>query len=420
MEKLYKKDSKGKVLEWFAKESGVNDILMSSGELNGLKSISWRKNIKGKNIGKSNETTDKEQVLKDIESLYNDKKKKGYKSIPNLKESFGDLYHQVTLEDFLLHSLPNDNTTEEGNLKPMLCQQYYRSKKDWKAPDGKVYKDRKYYYLQNPNIVKEKGAIIMNFPCLIQPKINGVRATIQLISGKVTILSKEGLEYNLPHISSIFESLPEVFDNNTIFDGELYIPDEPLQVITSAVKLYNLNSPRIEYHVFDLAIPDVTFIERFKLLKEKISFIHHLMGSLSTNLVQVRTFKVSNDATVQQMTNKYIEEGYEGSILRDENGLYHFGKRPQCITKLKRLIDEEFKIISVRSQEKDPSLGMFVCETKDKIQFTVNPTMSEAEKRNVLLNSKDFIGKLVTCKFYEYTEEGKPFHIVDNIIRDYE
>jgi DNA ligase-1 len=416
MEKLYKKDSKGKVLEWFAQPSNTNDILMSSGELNGQKSISWRRNIKGKNIGKANETTDIQQVNNDIESLYNEKKKKGYKSIKDLKETFGDLYHQLTLETFLLQALPNDNTTAEGNLKPMFCQQYYRDKKDWMAPDGRIYKDRKYYYLQNPHVPKEKGAVKMNFPCIIQGKINGVRTTSQLDNDSIILLSREGTKYNVNHIQQVLLNNKFLFDNNIILDGELYIPNEALQVITSAVKLPNLNSSRIEYHIFDLAISGVPFIERFKLLKELLSKINDPYNCIKL----VRAFKVSNDTTVQQMTDTYISEGYEGSVLRAENGLYEFGKRPMTITKLKRLIDEEFKIISVRSQEKRPEFGMFVCQTKDKKQFTINPTMSDVDKLSILINPNNYIGKLITIKFYEYTEDGIPFHIVDNIIRDYE
>lgn len=413
MESLYKKDIKGKILEWKAELSGTNDIMISAGELEGAKTISWRRNIKGKNIGKSNETTDKQQALNDIESLYNDKKKRGYKALSDLFVTTGNESPEL-IYALLNDNLSSDTSTLSGDLKPMKCQQYYRSKPNWKGPDGVIYKDRKYFYLKNPFVEKEKGAIIMNFPCLIQPKINGVRCTAQLKDGRVVLLSKEGLEYKIPHINSALEKYSFIFNEDIILDGELYIPGEALQVITSAVKKHNLDTPRIEYHVFDLAIKDIECKARIQRLKELI-FPLSIFG-----IIYVKTFVIYDDKQVQQGTDKYILEGYEGSILRDIYGMYQFGKRPQCITKLKRLIDEEFTIVGVKSQEVNSSLGMFICRTKEGKEFTVNPTMSEADKEMILYSPENYIGKQITCSFYEYTEDGIPFHIVDNIIRDYE
>lgn len=419
MEILYKKDIKGKILQWHAELSGNNDIMISAGELEGAKTISWRINIKGKNIGKINETTDRQQALNDIESLYNDKRKRGYKSVKDLKVEFGDWYHQLTFKEFLEKSLSQDTSTLSGDLKPMKCQQYYRSKPNWTGPDGKVYKDRKYYYLNNPYVEKEKGAIIMNFPCLIQPKINGVRCTAQLKEGKIILLSKEGLEYNIPHILEVLELNKHIFELNNILDGELYISGESLQEITSAVKKANLNTHRIQYNVFDLAISNIECLDRIKLLKDLINSIDYIPFQYKS-IIYVKTWHVNDDKNVQYYTDLFISEGYEGSIIRDPQGLYQFGKRPQCITKLKRLIDEEFIIIGVKSQEVNSNLGMFICRTKEGKEFTVNPTMSEADKEMILFSPESYIGKQITCSFYEYTEDGIPFHIVDNIIRDYE
>ena len=53
-------------------------------------------------------------------------------------------------------------------------------------------------------------------------------------------------------------------------------------------------------------------------------------------------------------------------------------------------------------------------------EFKVTPRGNEAYKKQTLLNSSSFIGKQLTCVFYEYTEDGLPYHIIDNIVRDYE
>ena len=431
MEILYKKDSKGKILQWSA--AGDQNVLgvtiqIKAGELNGKITTTLREGIQGKNIGKANETSPLTQAEQEVQSLYKRKKRQGYKSLTDLKypienEAFGV---GIELETWLQLNLKFDTTDLDGNLKPMKAQQYYRSKKNWTDPTGKVWDDRKYYYLLNPDAPKEKGALIMKFPCLIQPKINGIRCTISLDElGKVQILSKEGLRYNLPHIEQEFQNNIECFtfklekegEIDVIFDGELYIHGEKLQTISSAVKAQNLNTSRVKFICFDLAIPKLNNLSRIQLMKSLLSFKDN---NLLSSIDYVSTHKIAGDQLAQTMTDKYIEEGYEGSILRNINGLYAFGKRPMDMVKLKRVLDEEYKILDIISQDKNPNLGLFVCQTKEGKEFKVTPKGTEDFKQLILFQKHLFVGKPLTCTFYEYTEDGIPFHIIDNIVRDYE
>ena len=427
---LYKKDSKGKILQWEASvlqnKFGVS-IVIKAGELEGKLVTTTRENIKGKNINKSNETTPYTQAQADVESLYKKKQREGYKSLHSLRYPFDrELFEAIDLKAFLETNLKVDTRDLDGNLKPMKAQQYYRSKKNYVDKTGKEWEDRKYYFVLNPYVNKTSKDIIIKFPALIQPKINGVRATISLDSnGQVQILSKEGLKYNLPHLIREFEAHRECFsyrnsnneDVEVIFDGELYIHDEKLQTISSAVKAFNFNTNRVVFIAFDLAIPEVKNIDRFRLLKELLNFT---TLSLDSPIEIIRTHLIHNDATAQAKTDEYIKEGYEGSILRNPAGLYAFGKRPMDMVKLKRVVDEEFTIIDIVPQDKNPELGLFVCRTKQGKEFKVTPKGDRDFKDLLLFQKHHYINKLLTCTFYEYTEDGIPFHVIDNLVRDYE
>lgn len=437
MEILYKKDSKGTILQWEASvavDSYGTHIYINYGELDGKIVEKKRENIQGKNLNKSNETSAIQQTSSEIEALYKKKRREGYRSLEDLNYDISK--NTENLKVFLNDNLKFDTRDLNDNLKPMKAQQYFRSKKDkgkdtWTDPNGKVWDDRKYYYLLNPYVEKESNAIITQFPCLIQPKINGVRCTVSLDDiGKVQLLSKDGLRYNLPLVENEFELHKEIFtyrevnainggekDYDIIFDGELYIHDEPLQNIVSAVKKQNINTPRIKFVAFDIAISDYTNLYRFKLLKELLSFTNF---DLNSNIQFVKTLKVNDDAKVQELTDNYINEGYEGSILRNPDSYYAFGKRPQDMCKLKRTITEEFKIVDVTPQEKNPNLGMFVCQATNGEQFKVTPKMNENEKQVLLYTKQNYISKKLSCTFYEYTDKSIPFHVIDNLIRDYE
>ncbi len=426
MNVLYKKDSKGKILQWEASvvqnKFGVT-IVIKSGELGGKLTTTTRENIKGKNINKANETTPVTQAEADVTSLYKKKQREGYKSLQALKYPFDlEAFQVIDLQNFLNTNLKIDTRDLDGNLKPMRAQQYYRSNKGtldkvsktysgWTDPTGKVWDDRKYYYLLNPYVQKPNNALIMKFPALIQPKINGVRATISLdTNGCVQILSKEGLKYDIRHISDVFEQYKHLFvvsnfdeieEMDIIFDGELYIHDEKLQVISSAVKSFNMNTPRVVFIAFDLAIPNVKNLRRFQLLKHLLEFTSERLDS---PIEVVKTHLIGHDTQAQEKTDQYIQDGYEGSILRNPNGLYQFGKRPMDMVKLKRTVDEEFTIIDIVGQDKNPELGLYVCRTKQGKEFKVTPKGDRDFKELILFQKHLYIGKPLTCTFYEYTE----------------
>ena len=422
IETLYKR-GRGKFLEWTIKIETINNkvnILMAYGELNGEHVIRYQNNIKGKNIGKINETTPYEQAISIANSKIHKKQREGYKRLSELLEQFPNEMYTLPKEQALEIVLPAFNTDISGNEIPMKCQQYYRSKKAFTDNTGKTWDDKKYYYLLNPYADKRKDDLIISFPCYIQPKVNGVRAFIKLVNNEVKIYSKKGLEYNLPHISNWFSSRKDLFgDEDIIFDGELYIPGEHLQNITSAVRAMQLTTSLVKYYIFDIAIEELTQKERFGLLYSPI-VKNTIQEDLNAPIVLVETRSVNTDERVQELTDIFIKQGYEGSVCRTFDGLYQFGKRPQSIVKLKRTTSSEFTIIDIVPQEVDPSLGLFVCTTMEGREFKVTPKGNENYKKEILIKSHSFIGKQLTCVFYEYTEDGLPYHIIDNIVRDYE
>lgn len=431
MEKKYVLYKRGRnsILQWVGKttqELTSASIVINYGLFDGDQVIRRRGGIRGKNINKANQTSPLEQANLELESKVMLKKREGYTLMSDLIQVNQTLYFDksVSLADFLNKVLPKYNTDINGNEIPMKCQQYYKSKKDWVGPDGKTYSDRKYYYMDNPFAVKEKGSVVINFPSYVQPKVNGVRAFIKMVYGKAVIFSKKGLVYKLPHISQWFENntaLFDVFNEDVIFDGELFIEGESLQNIGSAVDVYQINTLKVKYHVFDIAIEDVSQKDRFvKLYSTECKEAMRASDADNQPVVLVPTKICINDERAQILTDEYIAQGYEGAVFRDMEGYYEFGKRPSTITKLKRFIDEEFEIIDVIPTLKDQEIGLFVCITKGGETFKVNPKGDIAYKKNILINREYFIGKQLTCSFFEYTDAGVPFHISNNTVRDYE
>ncbi len=426
---LYKKNSKGKLLIWeidHKRSYGNIELVVKTGEYYGNKVLHY-KPVKAKNIGKANETSIPQQAELMTKALILGQRKYGYKSLEDLDIStdlliLGD---EKLFTNTILLKLPDDATDLDNMLKPMLAAGYFRTKKDWVDPDGKLWKDRKYYYLQNPYKPKEKGAVVAKFPMGGQAKINGVRCSVYLEDEEVKMKSKEGEQYVVEHIIDWFSERLELFTDANgkaiVYDGELYIHNEKLQYIRSAVVKPNLNTPSVTYQVYDIAVPIYTNKTRIQQLKVLLAeAIMNEINDVYCPIKYVKTLLIKNDASAQIATDTFIEQGYEGMILRNLDAPYQFGKRTVNMLKLKRLMHGEFEITGVSSQDVDPELGLYNCITKNGVEFNVTPTEDEDYKRMILLMPHLVVNKLLTCAFYEYTDNDIPFHIVHNIVRDYE
>ncbi len=404
---LHARNSNGKINKWAIGVQDDGKVVIWEGIINSGLTRTERQS-KGKNVGKMNETTPYQQALKDAESRWNDKKKKGYKSLEDLD------IKDPTLSDSLLEqaidlALPMVRTDANNLNKPMKCQPYF----------------------------KDNGEVRIAFPCYGQPKFNGFRVMSRLEEGlvgeglfskdavKPTFRSKEGLMYTTlehiePEVDILIHNLAAEIDipaKDIILDGEMYIHGIKLQDIASAVKKKNSNTSKLKFCIFDIAIKVATQNKRLQYLNvlQKIVTQHQL-----TNIYNVVTIFVVDDNEAQKLTDEWIAGGYEGGVFRDPKAHYQFGSRPRTMVKLKRCLDEDFEIIDIIGGENAPDQGILVCRTKKGVVFKANPDATHEVRREYLINKSNYIGKKAQIKFHEWTKEEKPFHIKEVVIRDYE
>jgi len=314
----------------------------------------------GKNIGKVNETTKLEQAILEATSAWNKKKDKGY------SESLAD----------------NSNL-----LLPMLAHDYFKRGKD------------------------------INFPCYVQPKLNGVRMLSYKINNEIVLYSRNGKLFNsLQHISS---QLFDLLDERKYLDGEIYNPDLDLQDIVSILKSEKEDRGRdkLQYWIYDFP-NDKPFNYRLQSLQE-------LQSKLPTDgsIQIVPTYDCIDSENIRSYFSTFITEGNEGLILRNSEGLYSFNHRSKDLQKYKEFQSDEFEIIDVIGGEigkSEEDCAIFVCKTSSGSSFNVRPKGSRQSRRDCLKDRESIIGKLLTVKYFEYTPDQIPFHPVGETIRDYE
>ena len=345
----------------------------------------------------------------EIKSKIKKKQREGYKTLMEVESLSGVKYIPTSdLYMYLNSYLPVSNIDADYNLKPMKCAKFVRGK--------------------------------MRYPAIAQFKLNGVRAVLRwetitigegIFAGttsKAVIRSKSGLIYHLPHITDGLTK--EYFIDsetglNLAYDGEIYLHNTPLNMISGASPLINDRNtiaktkyphitPQLKFVIFDIAIESVSQGNRSQII-ESIPVVNASVNKLESIIV-------NSDDEVAAFTIKALSLGYEGAVIRDIDAEYKFGSRPMSIMKSKDFIDGEFIIVDVIPKLKEPETGLFVMSNDiNDYTFKCNPMGDYIQRKEYLDNKDHYIGKLATIKYYERSGiKDVPFHANVVAIRDYE
>jgi len=203
---IYKKDSKGKLRVYETFTEG-DELVQRTGLVDG-NLVENRVTCKPKHIGKSNETTGKEQAVLEMESRLKKKLREGY-------------FDTIT------------QAMEEVVILPMLA-------KDYKKESKKV-----------------------KFPCYGQPKLDGMRALVNQNS----MISRKGVKIDtMDHILTETSSVSEV-----VLDGELYAHGISFQENMKLIKKYRPGtSENVKYHTYDCVL-DIPFWDRYTLMCDAVA-----------------------------------------------------------------------------------------------------------------------------------------------------
>ena len=363
---LYKRTSTGKIEQWHVWTEG-SVVYTEHGYIGGKLTQDKGTIAKAKNVGRANETTPDEQAVLEATSKWNKKIDGGYKT-------------------------SKESAENDVVILPMLALNY------------------------------EKRSHNIKWPAAGQPKFDGVRCQAMLDGDNVKLITRKGKAF--PHLEHIREELKHVLAPGTVLDGELYSDELPFERITGAVRRQTLTSgsrkdmEKIEYHVYDaffLDHLDLGFKLRFEAVKKTI-------GTNTLNSVKfVKTVILEDDADVHKWHKIFTGEGYEGIIVRNNNGPYGLNKRSKDLQKFKHFLDGEYKIIGFE-QGKGNETGcvVWVCETQSGARFNVRPKGSREERRQWFSDGSAVIGKLLTVKYQELSQDGIPRFPVGVAIRDYE
>lgn len=251
-------------------------------------------------------------------------------------------------------------------------------------------------------------------PWLVQPKFNGERVRAEVFKKNSCLWSsEENVITSLPHINQFLESLN--FDFDFEFDSEGYRHGMSKQEIGSIIgrtKNLHPDHKKIQLHCFDM-VTDSPQIQR-------IDFLFKFCAHLGENdfLKFAQTDPCTEIEEVEQLLMHYINEGYEGVMLR-EPGETYLTKRTTSMMKWKPRKSDSYLIIGLSEEysiegEAKGTLGSLLCQDDRGETFNVGSGSFLTQiKRQELWNIRESLpGKYASIKYPELTDRGIPNHPV--------
>jgi len=182
---------------------------------------------------------------------------------------------------------------------------------------------------------------------------------------------------------------------------------------------------QIDYRLYDAILldqPKATFLDRYSKLAALFPSSSEAEGRRMDNLVLTENFPLRSKQDITALHLQFTgDEDFEGVMIRNVHGTYDLNKRSKHLQKFKEFQDAEYKIVGYKEAGGDwQGTPIWICEMEDGRQFNVTPVGDRPSRVEMFQNVDDYIGKMLTVKFFELSDDGVPRFGNGIAIRDYE
>lgn len=285
-----------------------------------------------------------------------------------------------------------------------------------------------------PMLASDADPQRIQYPVLVQPKIDGVRGLVQ--DGVLVGRSLKPIPNKYTQALFGIELLEGM-------DGELAAGEETdadlCRKSTSALMSFE-GEPRVVFHLFDYVDPsqDLPYVMRLDYVRARA---HHLLSRPDNQLLikPVVSWYVHNEDELDKAHSYFIQCGYEGLIIRDPAGLHKRGRSTISEGGLLRVKQYETaegrvtKILEGKRNENEAFINelgrtdrskrranmipngmvgsIIVEDLKNGGTITVSPgKLSHTERIYYFNNPHKIINQIITYKHFNHGVKDKPRH----------
>lgn len=241
-----------------------------------------------------------------------------------------------------------------------------------------------------------------------QPKLNGERCRVQWFYGEPYLISSYGNEFQFcDKIKlNIANQVKRLNLTHLQFDGEIYKHGWSRERIHSAIsrkKNYNPDVEELEFHIFDIKDTSSLQYARAKYLMDlrEMDFFNDRLLYVPMETIEIENWMYK--------TEEYIQQGYEGIILRNPMAAYET-KRIKGMLKFKPTFKDEYLIVGFKEGTgwAEGMLGSFKVKGNDGTEFDVGtgPELTKDKRIRYWAMRNQLLGKTLIVKHEEIKTKG--------------
>lgn len=262
-----------------------------------------------------------------------------------------------------------------------------------------------------------KDLSTLHYPMYLSPKLDGVRAIV-----------KDGVVYSRSGKPIPNKAVQEMYGYLHGLDGELICgnpTDKNVYNKTVSAVMTEDGSDDISFWVFDCWNIDSDYKTRYQYIENNHRFI---------DLIEQWVVNSADDVVVFEKS--YLDQGYEGVMLRNPNAVYKHGRstvKEEGLLKVKRFIDSEATILDVHplfrnnNEAKTDALGyterstckdnlvatnllgsIIVKDLYTDVEFSIGSGFDEQTRIDLWQQKDSLVGKIVKYKHFPVGEKDKP------------
>lgn len=239
--------------------------------------------------------------------------------------------------------------------------------------------------------------------------------------------------------SRLFKYLDDLYDKKSgsiYLDGELYRHGKRLQDISGESR--NEKKPELnlnQYHIYDCFYAD-ELDSPFEHRNRQLANIQECLSDEDKEFIRiVPTTEVFDEKDAFSKFDYYVNQGYEGIMLRNKDGKYLASAsktgdilRSRDLVKLKSKSTDEFEVVGFDQGKRGKDIGAIIWKVKTKTGkvFNVTPKdMTYDERKKYYKECIDdfdnlYKGKMLTVEYEILSKDGVPQRGKSLVFRDYE
>lgn len=411
---LFTLNKNGSFQEWSVFVDGAT-VLAQFGKLNGK--IQTKRTVCGsKNVGRSNETTSEQQAIIEAEAKWDKQYRLGY------RESTDEL---VTVEQFSPMLAHDAIKRSHDIIYPCHAQPKLdglRCLVTFDASGNPIFNSRgnKTYPIEGnivTQIVELRDKLLRTVFEGRAPMFDGEVYLHGLSLQKIVSLAKKwrthgqieveidkDLEADKKRQAKAIKDGQPTYKN--FAKKEVKVEVDPVR---DSNRYGGYESADLKFHIFD--IPSATkqwYVEKDEDAVQWADCrltdlqLARLDASGSSHLVFVEGMILNTEAEVKDWIARFMQDNYEGIIIRNFIGVYEFSQRSQNMQKWKIFQTVEAYVFDYEIDKNDEVV--LIC----RLQSGVVVRAKMKGDHNYRKNNMTLVGSFITISFQAYTEDGVP------------